>query len=239
MFVVESYIIRYMIDGILLIDKQRDITSYDVIRKLKKVLPKKQKIGHAGTLDPFATGLLIILLGKATKRMSSILQLKKKYLVKAEFGYATDTQDSTGEKINISENIEKISKEKIVEEIGKNLLGEIEQTPPVYSAVKIKGKRAYELAREGKEVEIKPKQVNIHSFEIVKYDWPFVSFEIECSSGTYVRTLVDDLGKCLDTFATAVELRRSEIGEYDVKDALDSKDISEETVLKKILKLED
>ncbi len=216
-----------MIDGILLINKQAGITSYDVIRNLKRVLPKGQKIGHAGTLDPFATGLLIILLGKYTKKMGEILEMEKEYFVKAEFGYATDTQDVTGRKTMEVENLKYVKESKIRSLIEKNFLGEIKQVPPQFSAKKIKGKKAYEFAREGKEVKLKPNLVTIKNFEIINYDWPIVSFKIICSSGTYVRTLANDLGELLGTYATAVELKRTRIGEYTLEDAIKSEEISE------------
>lgn len=215
-----------MIDGILLIDKEAGITSYDVIRKLKKVLPKKQKIGHAGTLDPFATGLLIILLGKGTKLMTSILDFKKEYIVTGEFGYQTDTQDSEGKVIN-EKSSEHISKEDINEKIREKFLGEFEQTPPSYSAKKIDGKKAYDLARKGIEVNLIPKKIIVEKFEIVNYKWPQVEFKIVCSSGTYIRTLINDLGIELGTFATAVELRRTKIGKFQVDEAVKSENISE------------
>jgi len=217
-----------MIDGILLINKEARITSYDVIRKLKRVLPRGQKIGHAGTLDPFATGLLIILLGKYTKKMAEILEMEKEYLVKAEFGYATDTQDVTGEKVQKALDMGKVEVGVIERIIKENFIGEISQTPPQFSAKKIKGRKAYEFAREGKEVKLQPKLVTINRFEIIDYDWPFVSFKIVCSSGTYVRTIVDDLGELLGTYATAVELKRTRIGEYTLKDAIKSEEICED-----------
>ena len=227
-----------MIDGILLIDKEKNITSYDVIRKLKRILPRGQKIGHAGTLDPFATGLLIILLGKSTKLMEQILHYKKEYLVKAEFGYSTTTQDPTGEKIQECKDFSPLSVEKIEDLIKEKYVGEIEQTPPSFSAVKINGKKAYELARAGIETIIQSRKVNIYEFTITEYAWPFVSYKIQCSSGAYVRTLINDLGGDLKVFATAVELRRNIIGEYKVEDAFNSEDIAEENkerILNKIL----
>ena len=220
----------YMIDGILLIDKEENITSYTAIRMLKRILPKGQKIGHAGTLDPFATGLLIILLGKATKLMDTIHSLDKEYEVKAEFGYATDTQDCTGEKVKTSSTPQQVSKEELEENIQKYLLGNISQLPPQYSAKKINGQKAYDLAREGKEVVLKPKDISIYSFDIVEYNWPSVTFRIRCSTGTYIRTLVNDLGEKVGTYATAMELRRTNIGEFDVENAIPTKDINEQVV---------
>ncbi len=214
-----------MIDGILLIDKEENITSYTAIRMLKRILPKGQKIGHAGTLDPFATGLLVVLLGKATKLMDTIHSLDKDYEVKAEFGYATDTQDCTGEKIKTSPTLPQISEEELKENISKYLLGEISQLPPQYSAKKVNGQKAYDLAREGKEVELKPKDISIYSFDIVDYNWPTVTFRIKCSTGTYIRTLVNDLGERVGTYSTAVALRRTRIGGFEIADAISTKDL--------------
>jgi tRNA pseudouridine55 synthase len=216
-----------MIDGILLINKERAITSYDVIRKLKRVLPKGQKIGHAGTLDPFATGLLIILLGKSTKLMQKILELEKEYIVKAEFGYSTDTQDITGEKVNVSKSVKEISKEDIQKVVEKKFLGKISQIPPQFSAKKVKGKKAYEYARKGENVNLMPKEVEVYEFDVVNYHWPEVDFRIVCSSGTYIRTLVNDLGEELCTYGTAVELERTRIGDFNIRDSLKSTDIVE------------
>lgn len=216
-----------MIDGILLIDKEENITSYTAIRMLKRILPKGQKIGHAGTLDPFATGLLVILLGKATKLMDTIHSLEKEYIVKAEFGYATDTQDYTGEKIKTTPTLIQISEEELKKNISKYFLDNISQLPPQYSAKKVNGQKAYDLAREGKAVELKPKDVSIYSFDIVDYNWPIVTFRVKCSTGTYIRTLVNDLGEKIGTYATAMELRRTNIGEFSVEDAISTKDINE------------
>lgn len=216
-----------MIDGIVLINKQEGITSYDVIRRLKKVLPKKQKIGHAGTLDPFASGLLIILLGKYTKKMVEILNMEKEYIVKGEFGYATDTQDCTGEKVEECDVDVPISEIEIKGMLEKEYTGDISQIPPQYSAKKVNGKKAYEYARKNEAVELSPKEIHIEEFEIVEYDWPYVTFRIVCSSGTYVRTLINDLGKSLESCATAIELKRTRIGEYVLDDAISSMDISE------------
>ena len=215
-----------MIDGILLINKEKGITSYDVIRRLKKVLPREQKIGHAGSLDPFATGLLIILLGKSTKLMEKILSLEKKYITTGEFGYSTDTQDSTGQKVDVS-NLKEVSKEKLEEIIKKNFVGEISQVPPQYSAKKIKGKKAYEYAREKIDVKLMPKDVTVYKFDIIDYSWPLVRFDVICSSGTYIRTLVNDLGKLTGVYATAVELERTRIGKFDLSEAIKSSDISD------------
>lgn len=214
-----------MIDGILLIDKEKDITSYDVIRKLKKVFPKGQKIGHAGTLDPFATGLLVILLGKATKLMNLIHGFDKEYMVKAEFGYATDTQDNTGKIIN--QNINIVPRGVIESTVSEYFTGNISQVPPMYSAKRINGKRAYDLARKNEQFELQPRAIEVTKFQIANYVWPVITFDISCSTGTYIRTLVDDLGKKVGTYATAQELRRVRIGDFEVIDAVTSQQINE------------
>jgi tRNA pseudouridine55 synthase len=221
-----------MIDGILLINKEVGITSYDVLRRLKRIFPKGQKMGHAGTLDPFATGLLIVLLGKHTKLMPKILEMEKEYIVKAEFGYATDTQDVTGKKVLISEENLSIEKKNIEKGIKEGFVGEVSQIPPLFSAKKVKGRKAYEYAREKKDVVLDEKVVNIEEYSIVEYDWPYVKFKIVCSSGTYIRTLVNDLGHVLGSYATAVELERVRIGKFDLEDSLCSKDIENMSIEK-------
>jgi len=218
----------YMIDGILVIDKEKGITSYTVINKLKKVLPRGQKIGHAGTLDPFATGVLPILLGKATKLMNRIHEFGKEYLVTAEFGYMTDTQDGTGEKIEKDENPTPQEKGVIENVVKENFIGNISQLPPRYSAKKVGGFRAYDLAREGKEFELTPKEISVKEFEIVNYTWPRVKFRIICSTGTYIRTLINDLGIKLGTYATAIELQRTQVGPFKLENSISSKDIQED-----------
>lgn len=225
------------LNGLLLIDKEAGISSYDVIRKLKRNLYStygKQKIGHAGTLDPFATGVLIIMFGKATKLWSLIQSMEKGYRVKAEFGYETTTQDPEGEvveKVDVSKTID----EKEIREALKKFTGDISQMPPIYSAKKVDGQRAYKLARAGKEVKLKPKDVTVHSFDLVSSDWPSVVFDLSVSSGTYVRTLVVDLAKELDSRATAVELARTYIGKHTLEESVSSSLIDDNFDVKKYL----
>ena len=212
-----------MIDGILLIDKPKGITSYDVIRRLKPLFEKKQKIGHAGTLDPFATGLMIIMLGKGTKLFDHFQKAKKVYHVVSEFGYETDTYDVTGEKLfESSKNIQ----ENELESVLKNFTGEISQTPPIFSAKKIKGKRAYELARKKEEFKLNAKKVNIYSLELIGFDFPRFVLKVECSSGTYIRSLVVDIARELGTFATPIELCRTSIGEYTLDQSVKLEDVN-------------
>jgi tRNA pseudouridine55 synthase len=209
-----------MINGILLIDKKKGITSYDVIRNIKKNYPKGTKIGHTGTLDPFATGLLIIMIGReATKLMDRFHKFKKRYIVDAQFGFETDTQDITGVVLSKSDDGIVPTRKDIEITINENFLGKIKQIPPKYSAKKIKGKKAYQLAREGKEFKLKPKEIEIFEFKILDYNYPNIKCEVLCSTGTYLRTLVHDVARILGTYATATDLRRTDIGHFSVKDA--------------------
>jgi tRNA pseudouridine55 synthase len=220
-----------MINGILLVDKREGITSYDVIREIKRKYPKGTKIGHTGTLDPFATGLLIILIGRpATKLMNRFHSLKKRYVVDAKFGFETDTQDITGRVISKTDDGIIPTKEDIKSTIEDNFLGSIKQIPPKYSAKKIKGKKAYELAREGKTFELKPREIEVFEFKILDYTYPEIKFEILCSTGTYIRTLVRDLARGLGTYATATDLRRTQIGSFSIED-VDSSIIGIDKVL--------
>ena len=217
-----------MIDGILLIDKEVGITSYDAIRKLKRVFEKDQKIGHGGTLDPFASGLLLILLGRGTKLLEKIHSLEKEYIVNGEFGFSTDTQDITGKVLERNDFIPQI--EKIKDVVKKNFLGSVLQTPPIYSAKKVNGKRSYELVRKGESVELRPKEIFIKEFEILKYEYPNIECRVVCGSGTYVRTLINDLGIKVGTFATATELRRISIGRFYINNSFLSSNINEENI---------
>ncbi|NLZ24830.1 tRNA pseudouridine(55) synthase TruB [Candidatus Dojkabacteria bacterium] len=229
-----------MIDGILSIHKQVGITSYDVIRKLKKLLGKKEKIGHAGTLDPFASGLLIILFGKATKMMNVFHSYKRVYEVEAELGYETDTQDVTGEIINKSKRIDIPTKDEIQDIVDSNFLGEIMQIPPRYSAKKIDGRRAYDLAREGVSFKLEPQKININQFEVFYYKYPFLKCKINCSSGTYVRTLINDLGILLGTYATCTKLIRTSVGNYNISEAVASESIEMENrdnILRRVINI--
>jgi tRNA pseudouridine55 synthase len=227
-----------MIDGILLIDKEKGITSYDVIRKVKKVLGREQKIGHAGTLDPLATGLLILLLGKATKSMNTFHTYNKVYEVVGRLGFATDTQDIEGKIVYKDEKSIRPDIEDIKDIIEKNFLGDISQTPPRYSAKKIHGQKAYDLAREGKEFTLEKKDIHVSQFEVFEYVYPIIKCKIVCSTGTYIRTLIYDLGIILNTYATVIDLRRTSIGDFNVSEAISSKDIKKDTeLLRRVIKI--
>jgi tRNA pseudouridine55 synthase len=187
-------------EGVLLVDKPADVTSHDVVARLRRGFPRGTRVGHAGTLDPFATGLLIVLVGRATRVQRFLMALPKAYEVVARLGYVSTTGDPEGE----------IAPGRMPEEPLRLPTGTLMQRPPAYSAVKVGGKRAYALARAGESVELPEREVEVYRFERTGPE----SFVIECSAGTYVRSLISDLG---DAYCT--ELRRTRIGAFDVADA--------------------
>ncbi len=203
--------------AVLLIDKEIKWTSFDVVRKVRSLL-KVKKVGHAGTLDPLATGLLIVCAGKKTKSIELYQGLPKEYTGTIEIGKTTPSYDLETE-IDSEKDISEI-KESDILELTKIFSGDILQTPPVYSAIKISGKRAYNFARNGEQVEIKSKPVRIENFEITDINLPEIRFRLTCSKGFYVRSLARDVGIELGVGAYLKKLRREKIGTFDVKDAL-------------------
>jgi tRNA pseudouridine55 synthase len=201
---------------ILLINKPLHWTSFDVVNKLRYKL-KIKKIGHAGTLDPLATGLLIICVGKMTKRIEEFMGQEKEYTGKFVIGQTTDSHDLETP-VSEQKDISHIRPEAI-EEIAKKFIGNIRQLPPQHSAIRIKGKRAYEFAREGKEIELSMRDVKIDAFDIVQVNLPVVNFRIVCSKGTYIRSLVRDVGKELQVGAYLSELCRTRIGSFKLENA--------------------
>ncbi len=200
----------------ILIDKSLDWTSFDVVKKLKFLI-KCKKIGHAGTLDPLATGLLIICTGKNTKKINDIQNLSKTYTGNFTIGSTTPSHDLETE-INVTKPIENISK-KMIEEIADSFLGVQLQKPPKFSAVKVEGERAYKLARENKKFTLKKKEIEITKFKISEIKSSVISFEIECSKGTYIRSIARDFGNRLGCGAYLSKLRRTKIGDFDVNNA--------------------
>jgi len=209
-----------MIDGILLLDKPTDMTSFGVVARVRRVLSqqngKKMKVGHCGTLDPFATGLLILCVGKETKNAMAYTKMDKVYEATIYLGKTSSTGDPEGELTDVS-NYQPTRNE--IEEVVKQFVGEIKQTPPAHSAIKVNGQRAYVLARAGKEVEIPERTVTIHSLEVVEYAYPEVKIRTHVSSGTYIRTLAQDIGEQLQTGAYCTQLRRTRIADWDVENA--------------------
>ncbi len=208
-------------EKIILIDKPENMSSFGVVarvrRKLRDEQGKKVKVGHTGTLDPFATGLMIILAGKATKKSDEFLKKDKEYKATVYLGKTSTTGDIEGEITDVSDKVPTL--DEVKEACGK-FVGEINQTVPIFSAVKINGERAYKLARKGKEVEMPTRKVTIFSIDILDYTYPELKIRTHVSSGTYIRTLGEDIGKALGTGAYLTALRRTKIASYDVADAL-------------------
>lgn len=212
-------------DAVLLIDKPKEWTSFDVVGKVRSGLRQqtgqKIKVGHAGTLDPLATGLLIVLVGKATKQQDSFMKQDKVYEVVMKLGQTSTTADEEGEKTTISDRQPELPE---VQEAIARFIGDISQIPPDYSAIKVNGQRAYKLARAGKEVKIEPRNVTIYAIEQMEYEYPNIRFTTKVSSGTYIRSLVTDIGEALGTGAYMTDLRRTKIGKYDIQAAVDPAD---------------
>ena len=213
-------------DGIILTDKCENESSSDVIRKIKYAFGegKSLKIGHAGTLDPFATGLLIILLGQGTKLSRYVMAGQKSYIATLELGIETDTLDPTGNIVRKS-TVSHLSDQTIREKASR-FEGDIWQTQPAFSAVKHKGIRSYKLARKGQEMVLKERPVTVHSLEIVSVDLPLITLQIKCSSGTYIRSIAADLGRELGPGAHLKILRRIGIGSFLVQNAFPSCEIT-------------
>lgn len=222
-------------NGYLLIDKPKGWTSFDVVAKVRGIARaatgnRKIKVGHAGTLDPMATGLLIVLIGSATKQQDKFMKLDKVYKAELTFGFNSDTYDAEGELTHTSD--EKLDTEAAIAAV-KSFVGSIEQMPPAYSAIKIKGKKAYELARKGVTPDLKSRKVTIYSIDDIKYDYPKLAFDVHVSSGTYVRSLANDIGVKVNLGAYLSNLHRTKIGDYLVEDA---QNINRTDILDKIVK---
>jgi tRNA pseudouridine55 synthase len=212
-------------DGeIILIDKPSGPTSFQIVSKIRKVTGVK-KVGHSGTLDPNASGLMIVCTGKKTKEMDRFINLNKTYSGVIRLGLVSPSMDTETEcsEIPLPEDLN----EKKILEVRDSFIGEIEQTPPMYSAVKVKGKKLYDLARKGKSIERESRKVFVEKFEIDKIDLPDIHFTITCSKGTFIRVIADDFGKKLNSGGILVELRRLGIGEFRVDDAFSIERFSE------------
>ena len=208
---------------LILIDKDINWTSFDAVSKIrnfikKKFNLKKIKVGHAGTLDPLATGLLIICYGKMTKEINSFIGLDKSYSGKMIIGSSTPSYDLET-KPNVFYQTDHIN-EKLIYEKAEDFIGEIMQKPPIFSAVKKNGVRSYKLARKGEQVNLEKRKIIIRDFKITEINFPELSFEVDCSKGTYIRSLINDFGKALKSGAHLTELRRTKIGEFSVNDSL-------------------
>jgi tRNA pseudouridine55 synthase len=209
------------VDCTYLIDKPTDWTSFDCVAKLrneiKKQTGKREKVGHSGTLDPFATGLLILLVGKETKNQANYMKLDKEYIADLFLGAESTTGDPEGE-ISLTEGVKELTLTRIEKEL-KSFIGEIDQVPPIYSAIKVNGKPAYKLARNSETVELKSRKVTIYNINIISFDWPKLTLQVRCSSGTYIRSLARDLGQTLGCKAYLTALRRTRIGSFTLDEA--------------------
>lgn len=209
-----------MDNDIILIDKPAGMTSFGVVARIRRVLTqragKKVKVGHTGTLDPFATGLMILVANKETKNAMKYTKLDKVYEATIRLGQASSTGDPEGEITTVSDK--QPERVDIEMALGK-FTGPIQQRPPIFSAIKVDGQRAYKLAREGKEVEIPLRNVEIYSLELLEYSYPQARIRTHVSSGTYIRTLAQDIGQELGTGAYCTELRRTKVGEWKIADA--------------------
>ncbi|MBI4034424.1 tRNA pseudouridine(55) synthase TruB [Candidatus Saccharibacteria bacterium] len=242
--------------GILLVDKPSGWTSHDVVAKVRGILRQatrnqqpgtnkqlisdsllltsrapKMRVGHAGTLDPMATGLLIILVGSYTKRADEFLKLDKTYDAQLTLGATSSTGDAEGR--IIEGNKQQVTGNK-VKAVLESFVGEIEQTPPAHSAIKVDGQRAYKLARAGKKPELKPRKVRIYEIGNIKYRFPRLSFEVRVSSGTYIRSLAEDIGQKLGTGAYLSALRRTRIGNFDINQAVQLSDLPKQIKFAKV-----
>ncbi len=209
-------------NGIIIVNKPKGITSYDVIRFFKRSFNLKEKIGHAGTLDPLASGVLIVCIGKATGLSSGFMKMEKEYEAKMLLGVVTDTDDTDGK---VLEKKEVNTGELEIREVIEKFKGEIEQVPPVVSAIKYHGSPLYKLHRKGVPVVPAPKKVFIREIEILDISIPFVDFRVVCSKGTYIRSLCRDIGSILGCGGTQTELKRTRVGDYRIGESFTLEDI--------------
>lgn len=210
-------------NGILLINKPKDYTSHDIVAIIKRVT--KEKVGHTGTLDPNATGVLPLLIGKATEISKYLINHDKIYVATLKLGIKTDTADAEG-KIVEEKEVNNLDREK-VEQALENIIGKSEQIPPMYSAIKINGKKLYEYARSGKKVEVKPRNIEIYNTKLITIDneKKEIKFEISCSKGTYIRTVCENIAEMLNTVGYMKNLERTKVGEFDIKDTVSIEDV--------------
>lgn len=231
-------------DGIIVVDKSKEVTSNDVVNKVKRML--NVKVGHTGTLDPNATGVLPLLLGKGTKFSKYLINHDKKYIATLKLGVKTTTADVEGEIIEREDVDENIFDEKYISEVLKCFVGNLIQTPPIYSAIKVKGKKLYEYARNNIEIEIPKRNIEIYSINLIEFNKEdkTIVFEVECSKGTYIRSLCEDIAEKLGTIGYMKELRRTRVGEFCLTEAvtieeLENNKTNEIWLKNKIISLED
>ena len=226
-------------DGIIIINKPKNLTSHDIVYKIKKITGKK--VGHTGTLDPLATGVLPILIGKGTLCSKYLINHDKEYEVTLKLGETTNTLDQEGEITEKKEVKKEIYKENYIKNKLKEFIGIQEQIPPIYSAIKVKGKKLYEYARKGEKVEIKPRKINIYEINLIKINEKEneIKFKVKCGKGTYIRSLCKDIAIKLDTVGYMKELKRTKVGIFDIKDSIKIDENENEEINEKIIPIEE
>lgn len=217
-----------MKDGILIIDKPKDFTSHDVVAKVRKIIGTK-KVGHTGTLDPMATGVLVVCVGATTKLVEHFTAKDKVYEAKVKLGIKTDTADITGN--TILEMQVPVLNEQLVNEVLKSFIGKQKQTPPIYSSIKVNGMKLYEYARKGIEVKIEPRDIEIFDISNVSISGDEITYTVHCSKGTYIRSLCEDIATKLGTCGTMSYLRRIKTGEFSIDEAITLEEIQEEKIV--------
>ena len=207
-------------NGIIIINKPKGCTSHDIVYKVKKLF--NEKVGHTGTLDPMAEGVLPILIGKGTLLSKYLINHDKKYIVKLQLGIKTDTADSEGNMIEEHQVNTELLNEENIRQILKSFIGKQEQIPPIYSAIKVNGKKLYEYARKGQEVELKPRQIEIYDMKLIKYsiEEKQIEFEVFCGKGTYIRSLCEDIAKKFETVGYMKELKRIQVGDFKIENSI-------------------
>ena len=224
-------------DGIIVINKEKDYTSHDVVAKLKKKL-NISKVGHTGTLDPNATGVLPILIGKGTKFSKYLINHDKTYKAQIELGKKTDTADVEGNVIEEKPVDTEYIKQNLVQ-VLESFVGKQEQVPPMYSAIKKNGKKLYEYARKGEKIEVEPRKIEIYKIELVKYNEKNIEFIVSCSKGTYIRSLCEDIAEKLNTVGYMKNLERLQVGEFNIEKSVLIDDVNTENIEKYLYTLED
>ena len=231
-------------DGIIVINKPIGCTSYNIVYRVKKIF--KEKVGHTGTLDPLATGVLPILIGKGTKLSNYLMEHDKEYIATLKLGKKTDTLDAEGEVIEEREVDDNIFNKDKIDEVLNKFIGKIEQIPPLYSAIKVNGKKLYEYARNGQNVEVKPRQVEIYKINLLNIDkeQKEIKFKVNCSKGTYIRTLCLDIAEKLGSIGYMSSLQRTRVGRFKLEDAitideLEKNEQNNEFLNKKLISIED
>jgi len=222
--------------GVIIIDKPKGYTSHDIVNILRKELQTK-KVGHTGTLDPNATGVLPILIGEATKISKYLIEHDKEYIATICLGEKTSTGDAEGEVIEEKQIVE-LNEEKI-QTVLKSFLGKQMQTPPIYSAIKLNGKKAYEYAREGQDIKLEPREIEIKSINLIKYENKEITFKVECSKGTYIRVLCEDIAEKLETVGYMKNLTRTKVDKFNIQQAISLEELKEDKVLEKIISIEE